>query len=66
MVSRKIENVRACLGDLAGKVTGENWGVISSCRRLLEDAQVLAEELEKRLEVPGTTTDTTAQAARGQ
>ena len=49
MLSNKIESVRVALGDLAGKVDGENWEVISSCRRTLESVQAQISELEKYL-----------------
>jgi hypothetical protein len=52
MLSRKIERVRAALGDLAGKVGTDEWNVISSCRRDLEGVQEYADALEKRLIPP--------------
>ena len=62
MLSRKIENVRAALGELAGKVSQNEWETISLCRRLLEDAQSCAAALESNLIVPEPQTETTAQA----
>lgn len=62
MLSRKIETVRAALGDLAGKIGPEEWDVVSACRRVLEDVQERAGEMEMRF-VPGAATEpTTTQA----
>ena len=61
-MSRKIENVRASLGVLAGDVTEDQWEVISACRRLLDEAQHIAAQLESSLVVPTPETETTAPA----
>lgn len=52
MLSSKIENVRAALGELAGRVDHEQWQIIRNCRAVLEAVQENAEALENGLITP--------------
>lgn len=65
MLSRKIENARAALGELAGKVGQEEWAIIHGCRLLLDDVRESAEELESRL-VPPYKTVAVTKGAKGE
>lgn len=65
MLSRKIENARVALGELAGKVGQEEWAIIHGCRLLLEDARESAEELELRL-VPPYEAEAVTNGAKGE
>lgn len=53
MLSGKIESVRLALGELAGRVHPDQWALIASCRRELDDARGTAEMIETGLAVPG-------------